>query len=167
MRSVSMRIWFLLLFLLIINPALSFSQERSVLDLPLKTIEGTAITIGEKLQNGPVLLSFWASWCEPCRQELHALKNVIARNKDWKCTILAVNQDSPRSLAKVKAFTRSLDIPAVFVLDPNNELFRRLQGTGIPFSVLIDTSGNVVSKHVGYLPGDELKIEKEILKWLQ
>ena len=140
------------------------AQNASITSLALEELDGTTTTLSEYLRNGPVYVNFWALWCEPCKQELRALKSFAKEHADDPFTILAVNQDSPRSLAKVKAYAKSQGYPFPVILDPNTQIFQALNGQNLPFSVLIDKTGKVVSTRTGYLPGDEKEIEKDILK---
>jgi len=82
-------------------------------------------------------------------------------------TIIGINQDTPRSVEKVKSFIESLGIKYVIALDPNKEYSELFNLQSIPFSILYDKTGNAVYKHTGYLPGDEFEIEKEIVKALE
>ena len=142
----------------------SFAQSSSVTSLALDELDGSTSKLSEYLRNGPVYMSFWALWCEPCKQELRALKAFAKEHADDPFTILAVNQDSPKSIAKVKAYVKSQGYPFSVILDPNAQVFQTFNGQNLPFAVLIDRSGKVVSIRTGYLPGDEKEIEKDILK---
>jgi len=140
------------------------AQSSSVTNLVLDELDGTTTKLSDYLRNGPVHITFWALWCVPCKEELRALKSFAKEHADDPFTILAVNQDSPKSLAKVKAYVKSQGYPFPVILDPNTQLFQALNGQNLPFSVLIDKSGKIVATRTGYLPGDEKEIQRDILK---
>jgi thiol-disulfide isomerase/thioredoxin len=123
--------------------------------------------MSEIYKNGPVLINFWALWCQPCRAEMKALKEIRIKYSLKGLTILGFNQDTPRSVAKVKAYVSSQGIKYPVILDGNTEIFRKFNGQAMPFSILIDTSGDIVYKHTGYLPGDEKKLMEEIDKLVE
>lgn len=148
-----------LLLLIIFNIKIS---AQSNYDFKSETIDNKEIIFSEVLQNGPVLVNFWALWCKPCRSEMKHLDAIFLKYKENGLTILGVNQDSPRSLAKVKAFVSSHKINYPVITDPNQEIFQKFNGQSIPLNVLFDKNGNVVFTHIGYLPGDEVALEKEI-----
>ncbi len=148
-----------LLLLIIFNIKIS---AQSNYDFKSETIDNKEIIFYEVLQNGPVLVNFWALWCKPCRSEMKHLDAIFLKYKENGLTILGVNQDSPRSLAKVKAFVSSHKINYPVITDPNQEIFQKFNGQSIPLNVLFDENGNVVFTHIGYLPGDEIELEKEI-----
>lgn len=155
---------FLLCCGLVLADGNGLAQSTSISNLTFDELDGSTSKLSDYLRNGPVYVSFWALWCEPCKQELHALKSFAKDHADDPFTILAVNQDSPRSLAKVKAYVRSQEYPFPVILDPNTQVFQAFNGQNLPFSVLIDKSGKVLTTRTGYLPGDEKEIEKDILK---
>jgi cytochrome c biogenesis protein CcmG/thiol:disulfide interchange protein DsbE len=160
----------LLLFLLVLSPWFASSavaQSETVAAMSLDELDGSVTKMSDYLRTGPVYLSFWALWCEPCKQELRALKAIARSLEDRPVTIIAVNQDSPKSVHEVKAYIRSRGITFPVVLDPNKQVFQAFNGQNLPFSVLIDATGKVVKTRTGYLPGDEKEIEKDILRLLR
>lgn len=150
--------------LILVHLGQARAQSSSLAHLTLEGIDGTSRKLSEYFARGPVYINFWALWCEPCKLELRALKKFAADNAGAPFTILAVNQDSPKSLAKVKAYVKSQSYPFPVILDPNMQVFQAFNGQNLPFSVLIDQSGRVVSTRTGYLPGDEKDIAEDILK---
>jgi peroxiredoxin len=154
------------LFAIALLSPLARGQGDAVTNLDLQLVDGTKVNLSEYVKKGPVYLSFWALWCEPCKQELRALKSFAEQHANKGFTILAVNQDSPRSIAKVKAYVRSQGYSFPVALDPNTQIFQHFNGQNLPFSVLIDQSGQVVNTRTGYIPGDEKEIGQEILELL-
>ena len=63
-------------------------------------------------------------------------------------------------------FSKSQKYVFPIVNDPKEQFFRKLGGKVCPFLVFIDHEGNIVQKHSGYNPGDEVKLEKEIQELL-
>lgn len=143
------------------------AQARISPDLPLEELDGSASSLGVYLRQGPVYVTFWATWCEPCKQELRVLKAIAAAHADKAFTILAVNQDTPKTMAKVKAYVKSQNYPFPVIRDPNAQVMQAFNGQTLPFSVLLDTKGNVLKTRTGYLPGDEKEIEQDILSALR
>jgi cytochrome c biogenesis protein CcmG, thiol:disulfide interchange protein DsbE len=158
--------WTLTALLLLLFSANLCSQSQYT-SLSLEDLNGNRHQLGEYLKSGPVYLSFWALWCDPCKQELHALKALAARLKDKPVTFIAINTDTPKSLAKVKGYVRSQDIPFPVAVDPNGIVFQALSGQNLPYSLLFDKNGTISATHSGYLPGDDRAIEKEILDLLK
>ena len=144
----------------------TFLQAQDKTDFAIKTTDNKEIKLSELYSKGPVLVNFWALWCEPCKAEIKVLKNLYKKYQDKGFTILGINQDSPKSVSKVRAYISSQKINFPTALDPNNKYLQKFNGQSIPYSLLIDKDGEIVYKSVGYLPGDEVKLENQILKLL-
>ena len=153
------------LLLLFILPSLSYSQ--SDVDLNVKTLDNMQISLSSLYKKGPTLVTFWALWCEPCREEMKHIKVLYKKYHDKDFQILSLNQDSQKSVAKVRAYISAQRIKFPVALDPNYQYMQKLSGQSIPYSLLFNTKGEIVYKQIGYLPGDEVKLEKEIRKLLK
>jgi cytochrome c biogenesis protein CcmG, thiol:disulfide interchange protein DsbE len=153
-----------LLALLIITSLLN-AQDK--LDLKLTSINNEEVHIKNMYSNGPLLINFWATWCQPCKAEIPHLNKLLQKYKEKGLSVVGINQDSQKSVAKVKSFVSAHNIEYPIVLDTNNEIFNRLSGQVLPYSLLINKDGKVVFKHTGYNSGDERKIEEEIIKLLK
>ena len=141
-------------------PLLAWSQQ--VPDVTLQTIDGQDVNLRSFIGKGPVQFSFWALWCEPCKQELKVMTKVYDALADSGYTLVGICEDNQKSIAKVKGYASAKGWKFTILLDPNGDAMRLLNGQTIPFSVLADKEGKVASTHVGYVAGDEVGIEKEI-----
>ena len=150
-------IFFILSFSLLAQEKINFS---------VTTVDNKQVELSELYNKGSLLVSFWALWCEPCKVEMRVLKDVYKKYKDRGFTILSINQDSPKSVSKVRAYISSQRINFPVALDPNSQFLQKLNGQSIPYSLLFNKEGEIVYKSVGYLPGDEINLEKEIQKLL-
>lgn len=145
----------------------SFSLvAQGKIDFSVTTVDNEQIELSTLYNKGPLLVSFWALWCEPCKVEMKVLKDIYKKYEDKNFTILGINQDSPKSVSKVRAYISSQRISFPVALDPNGQLLQKLNGQSIPYSLLFNKEGEIMYKSVGYLPGDEIKLEKEIQKLL-
>lgn len=123
-------------------------------DLKVKGLEGQAVSFSELVNSEtPTIVTFWATWCKPCQKELEALKDL---EDEWrgKVRIVAISIDDARSQAKVPALVKSKGLPFMFYSDPNQELFKFLGGSTVPFAMLYH-KGERITLHTGYTPGDE------------
>jgi cytochrome c biogenesis protein CcmG/thiol:disulfide interchange protein DsbE len=129
----------------------------------LGTADGGSVSFQEALAKGPVVVSFWATWCKPCLKEMPHLDR-FAGEFAGQVTFLAVNTDNSKSVAKVAPFLSSQNFKSLIVpLDTGGIVQSQLQvGGTIPFLVLYDDAGREVYRHVGYKPGDEVELKHEI-----
>ena len=128
----------------------------------LEDLDNNEITLDDLIKEGPVLISFWALWCGPCKEEMKKLQPIYEKYKDQGFTYLAINQDNQKSVSKVKSFINANKYTFPVVLDTENNVFEAYNGIGMPYSILIDMNKNIAAKHLGYVTGDDKIIEQEI-----
>ena len=131
-------------------------------NLSLKKMNGKSVKLSEYLNKGPVLINFWATWCSPCKKEMVFLDQFERRYKDNGLSILSISIDSQKSLAHVRSYIRANNYTYDVFLDPNRQVFKKLNGNLMPTNVLIDKDGKVLWRHYGYIPGDEKNMDLEL-----
>ncbi len=151
----------LLLFLILI-PFLNFAQDFSQFEL--NDLQGNTFRFKENLNHDATVITFWATWCLPCLKEHPTLQQIKEKYKDKDVQIIAISVDSPRSMAKVKSYSRSHKYDFVYLVDPDREMASQLLVNDVPQTFIINKKGKVVYQHTGYRKGDELELEKELLK---
>lgn len=127
-----------------------------------KNLSGKKVELREVLGDGPVLISFWATWCKPCIKELNELQKVYEKYRKKGFEILAIDVDGPRSRSKVKPMVKGLKWEFPVLWDKSKDIYRKYHVLGIPHTVLIDKSGKIRYTHTTYRPGDEEVIKKKI-----
>ena len=151
----------LLLFLLIL-PVITYSQDIS--NIKLKDVSGKKFLMKDHLKNDATIVLFWATWCIPCKKEFPAVQALLKKYSDKNIRVIAISQDSPRSLSKVKSFVRTHKYDFIYLLDYNRETSTKLLVNSVPYTMLVDSTGKVQYTHRGYRKGDEMELEKEMLK---
>ncbi|HZZ92651.1 MAG TPA: TlpA disulfide reductase family protein [Usitatibacter sp.] len=118
-------------------------------------LQGRPVSLG-RFSGHPLVLNFWATWCGPCREEMPALSRVSVRAAP-RVQFVGLAQDDP---GKVRAFARELAVayPLWNGGDEVMELSRRLGNRMgvLPFTVILDASGQVVAQKVGAYTEREL-----------
>jgi cytochrome c biogenesis protein CcmG/thiol:disulfide interchange protein DsbE len=147
------------LFLL---PLVAVAQKQ-LPDVMVRTLDGKSARIKSFTDNQLTVISFWATWCSPCKRELDAMVELYPVWKEkYQIELLAVSTDNPRQIAKVRPMVAAQGWPYVILTDTNAELKNALNFQAIPHTLIVDRNGNIVYEHTGYLPGDELELEKKI-----
>ena len=132
----------------------------------LKDINGKTVRTDTLSNNGrPIIIDFFATWCKPCNRELSAIADVY---EEWQeetgVKIYAVSIDQAQNIHKVKPLVDQNEWEYEVLLDTNSDLLKALGGQMIPFVVVVDGNGNVVSKHSGYTDGAENELLEEVRK---
>ncbi len=128
-------------------------------DFRLESLRGEAITLrGQRGQS--VLLSFWATWCGPCQQELPALEQMARERPDL--VVLAIT-DEP--VGVVRKFMDESGSHLKVVLDPERRVFEHYRIQALPAAVVVDANGRFraefdrgsadrLERFIGALPRD-------------
>ena len=111
-------------------------------------------------------MSFWASWCKPCIQELGYLKKLAAEYPK-EMTVLAISTDAPNTLAGVRKIVKRKRLTMPVLLDSEGAVMNEINPRGtLPFSAYVDRKGQIGATHDGFASGDEAKIKKVVLALL-
>ena len=138
------------------------ANENIIPNLKLKMLDGSKTTIHELVKDGPIMIDFWATWCVPCKKVMKFLDQYHQEYADEGFKVLMINQDTPRSIGKVKSYIRSQNHQFLVSLDPNKALAKKLNGLVMPTLILVDKGGAIKWRHQGYVPGEEVEIQKQI-----
>ena len=133
-------------------------------DFTLSDMKGNDVTLSEALENGPVLLDFWALWCKPCLRALPSTNALAEEFGDRGLTVLTVNTDSPRSASKVRPYVKSKKFSFEVLMDPNRSLQRLFRFNQIPQVYLIDSDGSIAYSQLGYSHALEKRLHSEVAR---
>ncbi len=142
----------------------ALSAQKSVPDVDVYTLDGKQVNLKDYIKEEKItVLSFWASWCKPCINELNTIVDFYPEwQKKYNVEILAITIDTRRALAKVPGIVSTNGWEYTILSEPNNSITNALQFRTIPQTFLVDQAGNIVYSHNGYNPGDEYELEDQI-----
>jgi cytochrome c biogenesis protein CcmG/thiol:disulfide interchange protein DsbE len=112
-----------------------------------------SLALGD-LKGSPVVLNFWASWCEPCKQEAPVLADA---HRAWAPEgLVFLGVDAQDTTQGGRAFERTYGIGYDSVVDADGALMARYGVVGFPETFFIDERGTIVAKFVGRLDRETL-----------
>jgi peroxiredoxin len=115
-------------------------------DFSLKDLNGNKVSLRE-YRGKLVLLNFWATYCEPCRDEMPQLMALHDAYKAKDVVVVGISLDETGAAA-VRPFVEALRIGYPILLGDSN-VFTRYRGLGIPMTVLIGRDGKIAKKWIG------------------
>jgi cytochrome c biogenesis protein CcmG/thiol:disulfide interchange protein DsbE len=144
------------------------TNEGELKKLPsvsLKDMNGKSVNTSSLGLDGPIIVSFWATWCAPCKKELNTIHDLY---EDWQeetgVTLVAVSIDDEKTKSQVPVYVNGKAWEYMVLMDPNGDFKRAMGVNNVPHTFLIDRDGNIVYSHNNYAPGDEEKLYKELLQ---
>jgi cytochrome c biogenesis protein CcmG/thiol:disulfide interchange protein DsbE len=140
----------------------SQEETKKAASFSLKDIDNKEVVLDSLLGKGPIVVDFWATWCKPCIIALDHVRDIYREYKDRGLTVVAINEDDPRNVAKVKPMVASHRWDFCILMDPDKDVKRLYHVAAFPTTFVLDHEGNLVNRHVGYVPGNEKELKKEI-----
>ncbi len=137
------------------------SKARAA-DFSLNDLSGEEIKLSDLLGKGPIIINFWATWCKPCVKELPHLDKIQKDYREKGVEVLAISEDSPWSVSKVKSFVAGNKYTFTVLLDTNGKVLRQFGLLGTPYTLIVSSEGEILFKHFGYRPGDEVTLREEL-----
>ena len=151
--------------------SLSFAQhneggvKKRLPSVEIKDMNGKTVDISKLGFKGPMVVSFWALWCTPCKKELNTINELY---EDWQeetgVTLVAVSIDDSKTKNNVPMYVNGKGWEYLVLMDSNGDLKRAMGVNNVPHTFLVNSEGEIVYSHNNYAPGDEDVLYDEILK---
>ena len=153
------------LSILFILLSISSLSQNIVPNTKLKNLESEFIYTNDVLtENNFYIVSFWATWCIPCINELDAIVDIYEDFEKDNIEVIAISTDDARTKKRVRPMINGKDWNFKILLDENHDLKRALNIVGIPHTII--TKGTkIIYRRVGYSPGEEIDLFEFIRKY--
>ncbi len=131
-----------------INPVI----DSPAPDFLLHNLVGDEVRLSQ-YRGSPVLINFWATWCQPCQIEMSYIQNRFDQYKP-DMVVLAVNYDEPMS--SVQEFIEEQHLTFDVLLDNGGRIQELYQIRGYPTTYFVDSEGIIRVIHIGFMTEDQL-----------
>ena len=163
-----MRVIFLIcLFFSIFSLVYPQDHLKKVPNVKVEDLDGNKVQLKKYIGKAPVLISFWATWCKPCQEELYEYQKLYNEYKSKGFQMLGISIDSKGTVGKVKSYIKSRNYNFTVLLDYNSEAASEFNVQDAPNTFLADKKGNIVLFRHGYNKGDEVDFKKKIAKLIK
>jgi thiol-disulfide isomerase/thioredoxin len=140
-----------------------FADAKGVPNLVLRDVAGHSQKLSE-LRGQIVVLSFWATWCAPCREELPRLSKLSQEFAGRNVHFVAVSIDDAKDRAKIEPYLLKQDIRLDVWVDGNTDLLGRFGlGDVVPATLVLDEQGQVITRIMGEAQDEDVR---RPLDWL-
>jgi peroxiredoxin len=134
-------------------------------EFALANLAGEQVSLSG-LRGRVVFVNFWATWCDPCRDEAPSLERLYASFQDEGFELLGVSVDAGGDRDAILDFQEEFALLFPILVDPSKEAYRAYGATGVPESFLIDASGRLVERFIGPRNWDEPRYARALRRLL-
>lgn len=128
-------------------------------------LDGSGMHGTSTLKGKPYIMTFWASWCGPCKKELPVLAELYEEYKARGLEVVGVNVDADPSAAK--AYLAGNPLPFPVVADGKKAVMGRFDTRGVPTTFWVKKDGTIRKRSVGFDEGGKPTMVKDVLELLK
>jgi peroxiredoxin len=139
------------------------AQEAKAFTLPLLN-SADSLSLAD-YRGDVVYLTFWASWCEPCRQEMPYLAQLWQRHHAAGLQVIGINVDE--DLTAARQFAEDHDLPFPLVQDEGRTVSTLYRVPGFPTHFIVDRGGKIRFSGLGFNLADVAAVSQEVETLLQ
>ncbi len=139
---------------------------KSAPDFELPDLEETTVRLSD-YRGKVVFLNFWATWCQPCREEMPSMEVLYKQFKRDGLVVLAVSIDRVTTAQEIPPFVKSMNLTFPVLVDSWGQTDKRYKLMGVPETYIIDQQGVLREKVIGprdWTLLDNLQIVTQLLK---
>lgn len=143
---------------------LAAGAGEPVHDFTLRDVQGQSVSLSDH-KGKVVLLSFWATWCGPCKVEMKHLNEMYnaLQGEEKPFEVISISSDDARQAPLAKRYIKQKGYTFTVLLDTDATVTGTYNPTKtLPYGVLIGKDHTVSKVYTGYNPGDEVQLRADI-----
>lgn len=142
------------------EPATNPIGLKKIPSVEVKTLDNKTFNTKDISNNGkPIIISFWATWCKPCVNELTTISDVY---DEWKeetgVKLIAISIDDSKTSGNVSPLVNGKSWDYEVYLDVNSDFRRAMNVNLIPHTFVINGNNEIVWQHTSFSQGSELQL---------
>jgi peroxiredoxin len=123
-----------------------FPEKKEAPPFTLKSLDGNSVALSQ-FKGKPLLLFFWGTWCEACKEDIVLLEKFAERAKDHVTVVTVVVDGEREKRARQIVSKLKLTLPVLLICKEN--VIDTYEVRMIPMAVLVDQGGSIIGKTVG------------------
>ena len=157
---------FLLPLLLLLSLSTGVSAQKAFPTPTLETLDGQPAPLDDIVGEGkPTIIAVWATWCQPCHQELDHMKSFLESwENEYGARVIAVSVDKRYHINRIAPLVKRKGWDYDVLVDTDGQLQTRLGFRSIPQMYILDGNGKIVQEFSGYRSGREQEVDALIKK---
>ena len=160
----------IVLILIAFSTSAVLAQENTnttgIPNVKIKALDGSVVETNSITNDGkPIIVSFWATWCKPCINELSIIHEVYAEwQEETGVKLVLISIDDTRTMSSVAPLINGKNWDYEAYIDPNGDFKRAMSVNMVPHTFLLNGNREVVDQHTSFAPGDEDKLFEKVKK---
>lgn len=146
--------------------ACSKSEDNPILSLPSELTNSDGQLFDNKLLEGkPLVINFFASWCDPCKREISEIEKIHNRTykpelasqylDDLDITFVGINSGET-DINRAKDLISQTGASYIILYGDDGTLLQDVGAVGLPFTVFINSNGEIVGTHLTAMSSDDV-----------
>jgi thiol-disulfide isomerase/thioredoxin len=132
-------------------------------DFTVPLLDGGSFKLAD-IKGKPAVLTFWASWCGPCKKELPILSALYQKYKAQGLMVAGISVDSDEGA--IRRYLTASPLPFLIAWDKDSALMGQFTSRGVPTSIWVDKTGLIRLRTTGVPPSGEKRLEELVAELL-
>lgn len=155
--------WMMLSLLLASLPALADEPSGALAGLVIDNVKGGSVKFADFVGKKPIVISFWATFCKPCKAEMPFLQKLHDTYSPQGLVVVGISLDTPETEAGIRTYVDKNHYTYTQCIDRQSQATDALNPKSVlPFLILVDRNGKIVLTKDGFSVGDQGALEQKV-----